>query len=96
MMGKFDMPLELLYELEPYEFIYYLEGKLDNQREFFEFMCYSLYTSIGQVLSGKNKKFVNPFEKQKDKKTKIASQSDMEKTMDTLQDIFGINTRDDE
>lgn len=94
MMGKFDMPLDLLYDLEPYEFILYLEGKLESQREFFEFMCYSLYSSVGQLLSGKNKKFENPFGKPKEKV--IATKTAQEKTMDTLQNIFGVEIGDDE
>ena len=87
-MGKFDVPFEYLYELEPSDFIMYLDGKIDNQREFFEFMCYSLYTSVGQVLSSKNGKFVNPFEKEKEKK--VATVSEKEETMETLKEIFDL------
>ena len=87
--GKFEIPMDYLYELEPYEFLLYLEGKLDNQREFFEFMCYSLYSSVAQVLGGKKgKKFENPFEKQKEKK--VATKEEEEFTMEKLGEIFGI------
>ena len=60
--GKAKLPLSDLYDLYPYEFIFYIEGYLENQREYFEYLNYSLFNSIRQAL-GNKKKFENPFEK---------------------------------
>jgi len=91
MCGKARIPLDSLYDLYPYEFIFYLEGYLENEREYFEFMNYSLFSSIRQAL-GKGKKFSNPFEKQtshNNTSTKL-SESEYEAEVDAVKEIFGL------
>ena len=62
--GQAKLSLDDLYELYPHEFIFYIEGYLEDQRSYFEFLNYSLFSSIRQSLN-KSKKFKNPFEKSK-------------------------------
>ena len=89
--GKARLNPDMLYELYPYEFVFYLEGYLENEREYFEYMNYSLFSSIRQAL-GKGKKFSNPFEKQtshNNTSTKL-SESEYEAEVDAVKEIFGL------
>lgn len=64
--GKAKLPIDSLYELYPYEFIFYMEGYFESEREYFEYFNYSLFSSIRQALNEKTKNFKNPFEKPKE------------------------------
>ena len=88
--GKARLNPDMLYEMYPYEFVFYLEGYLENEREYFEYMNYSLFSSIRQAL-GKGKKFSNPFEKQKmqPESTKL-TEDEYEAEVDALKEIFNL------
>ena len=85
--SKFDVDIELLEELEPWELILILEGKVEKQREYFEFLSYSLYSSIAQLMS-KKRKFENPFEKKEMEKHEVPTKEVEARTMEVLADIF--------
>lgn len=86
--GKAKLPLEELYNLYPYEFIFYVEGYLENEREYFEFLNYSLFSSIRQAL-GSKKKFENPFEKEKvEPEQRKLTDEEYEAEVDALKEIF--------
>ncbi len=88
--GRARLSPESLYELFPHEFIFYLEGYLENEREYFEYMNYSLFSSIRQAL-GKGKKFSNPFEKQKlQPESKKLTEEEYESEVDALKEIFNL------
>ena len=88
--GKAKIPYGDLYELYPHEFIFYIEGYLENQREYFEYMNYSLFSSIRQAL-GKGKKFDNAFaKKDKPAESKKLSEDEYESEVDTLKEIFNL------
>ena len=78
-----------LYELYPHEFVFYIEGYLEGEREYFEFMCHSLFSSIRQGL-GKSKKFENPFEKQKEVKERKLSEEEYESEVEILKELFNL------
>lgn len=88
--GKARLNPDMLYELYPYEFVFYLEGYLENEREYFEYMNYSLFSSIRQAL-GKGKKFSNPFEKQKlQPESQKLTEEEYESEVETLKSIFNL------
>ena len=90
MCSKFNIDFVYIEELEPFELLMMLEGRIEQQREYFEFLNYSLYSAIGQLLSGKNKKFENAFEKKEKEKEKPSKEAE-ERTMEVLKDIFGLD-----
>ena len=88
--GKARLHPDSLYELYPYEFIFYLEGYLENEREYFEYMNYSLFSSIRQAL-GKGKNFSNPFEKKKvQPESKKLTEEEYESEVDAIREIFNL------
>lgn len=91
--AKFDIDFQMLENAEPYELLLTLEGKLEMQREYFEFLNYSLYSAIGQLLSGK-KKYENPFDKKEEKVKEKPTKEIQQHTMDVLEDIFKINNEE--
>lgn len=87
--GKAKMPFEYLYDLHPYEFMFYVEGYLEDQREYFEYMNYSLFSAIRQAL-GKGKKFENPFEKKQQAEQRKLTEDEYESEVDALKEIFNL------
>lgn len=88
--GKAKLHPDSLYEMFPHEFIFYIEGYLEDEREYFEYMNYSLFSSIRQAL-GKGKKFSNPFEKQKMQPDSVKlTEEEYESEVDAIKEIFGI------
>lgn len=90
--GKAKMPIESLYELYPYEFVFYIEGYLEDQREYFENISYSLFTSIRQALNSKTTRFKNPFEKQEvhQKQQRELTEDEYESEVNALMEIFNL------
>lgn len=88
--GKARLHPDSLYDMYPYEFVFYLEGYLENEREYFEYMNYSLFSSIRQAL-GKGKKFSNPFEKQKmQPESQKLTEEEYESEVEKLKEIFNL------
>lgn len=88
--GKAGLSLSDLYDMYPYEFVFYLEGYLDKEREYFEFLNYSLFSSIRQAL-GKGKNFSNPFEKQKvQPEQRKLTEEEYESEVDAIREIFNL------
>lgn len=89
--GKAKMPFDYLYELFPYEFVFYLEGYVEDQREYFEYINYSLFSCIRQALNGKSKKFNNPFEKPKEEPIqRKLSEEEYDSEVDDIKKLFNI------
>lgn len=87
------MPFEYLYELYPYEFIFYIEGYLEDQREYFEYLNYSLFSSIRQALNDKTKQFKNPFEKEevvREPERRELTEDEYESEVAALKSIFNL------
>lgn len=88
--GKVKLNIDALYDLYPYEFIFYLEGYLEGEREYFEYMNYSLFSSIRQALSD-SKKFSNPFEKEKvQPESRKLTDDEYESEVNAIKDIFNL------
>lgn len=91
--SKFNIDYDMIEDEEPWKLILEIEGKLEQQREYFEFLNYSLYNAIGQLLGGK-KKYENPFEKKETKKAEKPTKEIQTKTFEVLEDIFKINNEE--
>lgn len=89
--SKYNIDFDKIVNYEPWELLLEVEGKVEQQREYFEFLNYSLYSAVGQVLSTKNKKFENPFEKKEMEKHEKPTKEIQEKTLEVLDDIFKTN-----
>ena len=88
--GKARLHPDSLYDMYPYEFVFYLEGYLENEREYFEYMNYSMFSSIRQAL-GKGKKFSNPFEKQKmQPESQKLTEEEYESEVEKIKEIFNL------
>lgn len=84
------MPIDSLYDLYPYEFIFYIEGYLDDQREYFEYLNYSLFSSIRQAL-GSKKTFENPFEKKEmPAEQRKLTEEEYESEVEAIKGIFNL------
>lgn len=67
-----------------------MEGYLESEREYFEFLNYSLFSSIRQAL-GKGKNFSNPFEKQKvQPEQRKLTEEEYETEVDSIKEIFNL------
>ena len=66
-----------------------IEGAIDGERGYFEYMNYSLFSSIRQAL-GKGKDFKNPFEKQVIEERKVPTIEDEKETIEDVSKIFGL------
>lgn len=88
--GKAKLSIFDLYELYPHEFIFYIEGYLDDQREYFEYMNYSLFSSIRQAL-GSKKKFDNPFEKKEFKpESQKLTEDEYDSEVESIKNLFNL------
>lgn len=88
--GKAKLSIFDLYDLYPYEFIFYIEGYLDDQREYFEYMNYSLFSSIRQAL-GNKKNFENPFEKKEIKsESQKLTEDEYESEVEAVKKLFNL------
>lgn len=83
------MPLEALYSEDLSDVMFWLEGAIDGERGYFEYMNYSLFSSIRQAL-GKGKDFKNPFEKQVIEERKVPTIEDEKETIEDVSKIFGL------
>ena len=83
------MPLEALYSEDLSDVMFWLEGAIDGERGYFEYMNYSLFSSIRQAL-GKGKDFRNPFEKQVIEERKVPTIEDEKETIEDVSKIFGL------
>lgn len=89
--GKSRLSINDLYELYPHEFIFYIEGYLENEREYFEYMNYSLFSSIRQALNDKVKRFENPFEKKEVKPdSQKLTEEEYQSEVDSLKELFNL------
>lgn len=89
--GKARIPIQDLHELFPHEFIFYIEGYLENEREYFEYMNYSLFSSIRQALSEKVKRFENPFEKKEVRpESQKLTEEEYQNEVDSLKELFNL------
>lgn len=89
--GKARLPLQDLYELYPHEFVFYIEGYLENEREYFEYMNYSLFNTIRQALSDKVKRFENPFEKKEVRpEPQKLTEEEYQNEVDSIKELFNL------
>ena len=93
--SKFNIDTDYIEYKEPYELILILEGKVEQQREYFEYINYSLYSAIGQLLSGKKKEFENPFAKKEMKEKEKPTKEIQQHTFDMLEEIFGVDINEE-
>lgn len=90
--GKARIPIDYIYELYPHEFIFYIEGYLENEREYFEYFNYSMFSSIRQALSDKVKKFENPFAKRKstEEQQQKLTEEEYESEVNSIKKLFNL------
>ena len=81
--------MEALYSEDLSDVMFWLEGAIDGERGYFEYMNYSLFSSIRQAL-GKGKDFKNPFEKQVIEERKVPTIEDEKETIEDVSKIFGL------
>lgn len=88
MLGKCGLPLDSLYDNELSEVVFYYEGVIESERQYFEYMNYSLFSSIRQAL-GKGE-FTNPFKKEEIEEKKLPTNAEHADTLEAMQEIFGL------
>ena len=84
------MPLEALYSEDLSDVMFWLEGAIDGERGYFEYMNYSLFSSIRQAL-GNKKNFENPFEKKEIKsESQKLTEDEYESEVEAVKKLFNL------
>lgn len=90
--GQANIPIDSLHDIYPWEFVYYVEGYFEGQRQLYENVGYAVYSGVGQCFS--KGKYKNIFEKQENRpveKSEPVSKEGQRLTFDKLQELFGIS-----